>query len=410
MKIAFLFGIFPDEIYLEILTNSKGVIQYAADALQKSFIEGICSLIPDIEIFNLPYIGSYPLRYKRLYSPKAQSKYTTHNGNVVSVENIRFCNLTGIKMFCRYNESKYKLDKWCKENDGESKLIIVYAVHTPFLKACVDLKKKYGSSLKILLIVPDLPQYMGSNNSYFSRFIHDYNRKMLSKLYYEVDSFVLLSKYMKDILPVGNKKWTVVEGIFNNIQDDIIPNSRNFDLKLRYIFYSGTLAKRYGVLNLVEAFCMLKDPNYRLVICGAGNAENEIIDYARRDNRIQFMGQIPRIEVLKLQRQASLLVNPRTPEGEFTKYSFPSKTMEYLVAGVPVLLYKLPGIPEEYYQYCFALEDLGVEALANKITDILSLNIDVLEDIGSKARKFIIDKKTPIAQCEKVVELINSLK
>lgn len=36
MKIAFLFGFFPKEIYSEIIVNSKGVIQYAADALQKS--------------------------------------------------------------------------------------------------------------------------------------------------------------------------------------------------------------------------------------------------------------------------------------------------------------------------------------------------------------------------------------
>ena len=45
--------------------------------------------------------------------------------------------------------------------------------------------------------------------------------------------------------------------------------------------------------------------------------------------------------------------------------------MEYLASGIPTLIYKLPGIPDEYYQYCFSLEDLGVEALANKMMDII---------------------------------------
>ena len=38
-------------------------------------------------------------------------------------------------------------------------------------------------------------------------------------------------------------------------------------------------------------------------------------------------------------------VNPRQNNEEFTKYSFPSKTMEYLASGVPVVAYKLDGIP-----------------------------------------------------------------
>ena len=65
--------------------------------------------------------------------------------------------------------------------------------------------------------------------------------------------------------------------------------------------------------------------------------------------------------------------------------------------------------PDEYYRYCFSLEDLGVEALANKMMDILRLDCNELIRIGLEARRFILDKKNPISQCEKVITLINSL-
>ena len=102
-----------------------------------------------------------------------------------------------------------------------------------------------------------------------------------------------------------------------------------------------------------------------------------------------------------------LLVNPRTPEGDFTKYSFPSKNMEYLASGVPALLYRLPGIPDEYYEYCFSLSETGVEALRDMLENIISRTEDELEQMGRKARQFILNDKNPQKQVEKIIDLIS---
>jgi hypothetical protein len=63
MKLSLLFGIFPPHIYDTIVSNSTGGIQYAADALQKSIIAGLGALDVDFNIFNLPFVGSYPKRF-----------------------------------------------------------------------------------------------------------------------------------------------------------------------------------------------------------------------------------------------------------------------------------------------------------------------------------------------------------
>ena len=179
--------------------------------------------------------------------------------------------------------------------------------------------------------------------------------------------------------------------------------------EIKQILYTGTLARRYGIMNLLHAFNKMQVANIKLVICGSGDCESEILKAAYSNPNIIFKGLIEREQILLLQRQATLLVNPRTSEGAFTKYSFPSKTMEYLASGTPTLLYKLSGIPNEYYDYCFTIESNNtVEHLSKEMERILSLDSDLLNNIGKKARGFILNEKNPRKQCEKIFRLINN--
>ena len=164
-------------------------------------------------------------------------------------------------------------------------------------------------------------------------------------------------------LNIGERPWVRIEGIFNANKNNDFLEKENF----KTILYSGTLAKRYGVLNLLDAFSLIKNKEYRLWICGDGDGSGEINERAKNDSRIINFGQIPREEVLKRQQRATVLVNPRTSEGEFTKYSFPSKIMEYLASGTPCIMHRLAGIPKEYFDYCFISENETPLGLYNTI-------------------------------------------
>ena len=52
-----------------------------------------------------------------------------------------------------------------------------------------------------------------------------------------------------------------------------------------------------------------------------------------------------------------------------SKYFFPSKMMDYLASGTPTISTKLKGIPEEYFNYCFTIENGDPKTLKNKITN-----------------------------------------
>lgn len=401
MSTLLLLGLFANTDKNEIVANSTGVIQYAAHALQNSILTGISQLRDDVEIINLPYIGSYPYRYKKMYYKGSAS----FEESGVAGTNVGFNNLFVYKLYSRYFNTKKAVMKWAAKQQGD-KFVLVYALHTPFIKAVVEVKKVYPD-LHICLIVPDLPEFMGTSTSFAKTLYSKKNKALINDLICYADSFVLLSKYMVEGLNIGDKPWTVVEGIFNP-KDQSIENISNVsaESEKKQIFYSGTLARRYGIMNLVDAFMSLKHEDIELVICGNGDTREGIIEKSEEDSRIIYKGQLPREEILALQQSAFLLVNPRTAEGEFTKYSFPSKTMEYLASGTPTLLYRLLGIPDEYYDYCFSLDSSSIEDLANKMDEIIKMDPKVLKGMGEKAREFILTEKNPVKQCEKITKLL----
>lgn len=395
-NVALLMGLYPKAIYDKIINDSITMPQYAADALQKSFVVGISDKV-QTTVINLPYVGSFPKRYRSLFVPSVKC-----NEYGAGIRSLRYCNLTYIKNFSRIRVAFHALKEWVEENP-KNRTIVIYAIHLPFLMAVAKLKKMVPD-LKLIQIVPDLPEYMNSKPSR----LHSLSYRKSSDYYSIIDGWVLLSKYMTDKLNVTDKPWVVIEGIYNPMDTPVNYTEENSNSVFR-IFYGGSLSRRYGIMNLVNAVASSSNKNLELVICGNGDTYNEIAMLSRKDSRIKLLGSIPRQEVLKQIRTANLLVNPRTNEGAFTKYSFPSKTMEYLSSGVPTLLYRLPGIPEEYYNYCFSLEKNGVDVLQTEIERIVSLPKEYLSEVGEKAKCFILETKNPEAQCEKLISLIGQI-
>lgn len=393
----FLGGLFPKEKLREIEQNSIGVIQYAANAFQWSIIDGLVKQNIDISIVNLPYVGSYPSLYKKLHIKSDMFEYAPGRKGY----NVGFNNLKGYKNFDRFLKAR----KFLQDNiTDKTEVLFVYALHIPFLAAALSAKKRF-KGLKICVIIPDLPEFMGDINFYrriLIKCVNKYIKKVLKKF----DCFVFLTKQMADYLELKDKPNIVLEGIFN-IGDDEQCNEKNPEI---VVMYSGTLAMRYGIGLLLEAFKKLKNENYRLWIIGDGDGLKTVEEYSKYDSRIIYYGQLTRKEVLVLQKKASILVNPRTSEGNFTKYSFPSKTMEYLASGTPTILFPLEGIPDEYFKYCFTVDKISAECLKDMIIKVGSLSVEERKTIGLKSREFILNNKNEIVQTRKIINLINVIK
>lgn len=397
---VFLSLMIPKELSNDVKQNSSNNMADAANALEHNLMQGLAeNLSVPPKIINVLPIGSYPQYYSELFVKKSKFKLCNRDNH----ENIGFCNIKFVRNYFIEKAVYDSLEAYCKKKSGNI-VICIYSASLCFLSAVEKLKDKFPNII-VCDIIADLPGMtnLSSNKSVLLQWYIDYQaKKALNKLKC-VDCFVLLTKQMASYLHI-NKPYCVVEGIASETQE-----LRLEEHKEKIILYTGTLHKKFGVMNLVSAFCKINNNEYRLVICGIGDSENEIKKVAESDHRISFLGQLPRNEVLRLQRKATVLVNPRQNNEEFTKYSFPSKTMEYLSSGIPVIAYKLDGIPDEYDEYLQYVEDDTIDGLKNKLIELCEMSDEKRQKIGGAGRSFVLKEKNSRVQVKKIVDLINSL-
>lgn len=398
MNIIFITGLYPQEIRSEIEDNTKCGIDNAANELQSGFVKGLDNYY-QIKLLNLPFIGSYPLLYKKPFLSTFDFAHTTGAKDI----NIGFLNLPLIKLFHRYYKVKKELEKALTKSN-EKTIIIIYSIQIPFLIAAIVAKCKFQNT-HICLIVPDLLEFKSDSTNIFYKARNIIESIILKKHIKDVDTFVLLSKYMANALGISKKPWVQIEGIYTPT------DSYEKVIKEQYktIMYSGTLASRYGIMNLINAFIKINSNNYRLWICGKGDCQKEIENISVSDKRITYFGQLAHEEVLILQKKATVLINPRTSEGMYTKYSFPSKTMEYLASGTPTIMHRLIGVPEEYFKFCYVANEENAEGLKNTILFVCEKDQIELNEFGRNASKFILENKGPIVQVEKLYKMLNEI-
>ena len=388
----------------EILAKSKGIVHYAANKLQWNLIDGFMNIDEiSLEVISAPFVGTYPKEYNDLFI----KRYNYIYNNTVRCKSVSFCNLWGYRNISRKKSLKKEMQEFILQ-EASNKVIVVYSPHTPFLQAAVYAKQK-EPSIHICLIVPDLPQFMNLNRkkSFIYSKLKEIDIKIFEKNSNYIDSFVLLTEPMKDVLKVKKRPYVVVEGMVN-ILDTVFDEKCIREESVKTVVYTGTLNEKFGVVNLVKAFHEIDNPNVVLKICGRGDSETLIKEYAKKDNRIHFLGQISNEEAVNLQKNATVLVNPRQNNEEFTKYSFPSKNMEYLLSGNPVIAYKLDGIPDEYDDYFFYVENNSLESLSSKINEVLNLSIQERYEFGKKAKEFVIKKKNNIEASLKIFNMIKN--
>lgn len=396
MKIIFLSGIITNLQREFINKNSIGRIQYAADSLQHGFINGLSKCMAEnMLVLNLPFVGSYPKKFKRVYFQNSNDTI-----NKSEIKTIGFLNLLIIKHFSRTLLALKGLLKYTPRNSW----IVVYSTHPPFLIssiACKFIRK----DVRLCLIVPDLPDHMGAKFG-----LQGLINKVFINLFYRIikhfDCYALLTEQMIERLGVEKSKCVIIEGIsakaFEKIEDYNISNNS------KSLLYTGSLDERYGIKNLVNAFTELEDKNINLWICGEGDSRIFVETKAKIDNRIKYFGQVDRLESIKLQHRATVLINPRLPGDEYTKYSFPSKIMEYMSTGRPVIMYRLPGIPNDYFEHCFVPADFTTEGLKNCITTVLKMDDLQLNLIGKSARNYVLSNKNPVTQANKLINLLSN--
>lgn len=102
-------------------------------------------------------------------------------------------------------------------------------------------------------------------------------------------------------------------------------------------------------------------------------------------------------------------MNVRNPKDDFTAYSFPSKTIEYMSSGTPLLTSRLPGIPQAYFDCCYTISGNDVAEIKSALETIMGYSDEVRRDMGKRARAYIYENKTAFRQAERVLNFIEHI-
>ena len=394
MKRLFLCGVHEEKYNKEIIKNSRVNVEFSANSFQLKMIQGFKQNGVPIEIISAPFLSSYPKEYKKIKFKKFS------NPSSEGINYIPFNNIWGLRNISRKKNCYKSLNKFIKEDDS-SKIIYVYSVHTPFLEAAVK-AKKIDSRIKICLIVLDLPQYMNLSKRPNPLYVilKKFDSKRFYKLNKYVDSYMLLTQQMANPLEANNKPHLIVEGIYEE---------KNYNRKInkipKQILYAGKLETEFGILNLINAFKLIDDPEAKLIICGSGEAKKNVEKAIINDNRITYKGQISPDEAKELMLVSNVLVNPRQNNSDFTKYSFPSKTIDYLSTGNAVVGYELDGIPKQYEDFMFYVPDDSVEALKNTILKAMYASEKECETRAKKAMNYFRDELL----CSRIIKKLRDI-
>ena len=394
MKILYISTVNSKRKYKDLFASANGALHHSIQKFHQLIISGLKENDNDVTVLSGLQISSKTVNKRIFLAEKEKEEDISYLYPFI-------LNFPGLKQLCTIFSFIFFFIFWFFRNKKE-KNVIIDAAYVSVAPIMVFLCKLFN--VKCTCVVADIYNYMTLkvNVTQKRTFFEKISCRICNYCWKNYDNFVLLTEQMNDVINPLNKPYLVMEGLVDN--DYTLP--LKVSKRKNAIMYAGGLTERYGVKLLIDAFNEWGNNEFELWLCGAGDLEKYITTI--NNPKIKYFGVLTQEEVTKLEQQATLLVNPRFTNEEYTKYSFPSKNMEYMLSGTPVLTTKLSGMPKEYYDYVYLLEDETKEGLINKFNELLF--DDSILDTGKKAQDFVINNKHNVIQTNRIITKIKEIK
>lgn len=372
MDIIYMGLMFCDDSLKDEFKTKRRKVSMAPHKFQTNLIRGIDEQEGiNLSVINVPPTGSFPANNKKLFS----KQYRWGRDN----QQISYINLPWIKH--KIQEKKlYKCVKG-KIKQSRATFLMVYSLYEPFLKVARSVKKE-NPEIHVCVIHTDAVPGRDDMDKYMTKAAKRRGDRAI-KLLRCAESFILLSKNLVDPMEVAERPYLILECICDEKQQ-LAKKAKRKDVFL----YTGEVSREFGLCELAKAF--QQTPDLQLWICGDGDARNEIQELCTQTGNIRYFGYVAPEKIKTLQDECAYLINPRRPSGTYTKYSFPSKTAEYMMTGKPVIMYKLEAIPDEYDQYVNYLTEDTPQGIAKEIQSIKNLDYESLLRKAQNGREHML--------------------
>lgn len=398
MKILYLGYLLPEEDY----KNNKA-LSFAAGRFERGFINSL-SKYAGVETITIePALKRFP---KGKFWIKKREELSLIDRKTKS-KSLGYINFPFLKHICLYAGMWRNIQKWKKKYPEETKAIISYNADVPIIQ--IGLRAERGG-VHYIPILADIPYYddvEGQENTSLARKLSKIGYESQYKNLPRLKQAVVLNKNVAEdfCLP----KYLLIEGAITEAetQSGIICSSI---AERKNVFYCGLLGPFHGTDSLIEAAKEL--PNVSFMICGRGEspAYTSVVKKADKElKNFHYFGEVDNKRLRELQTEADLMVIPHPIGLRQLKYQFPSKLMTCMATGVPVLMTKLPGLPDEYTKYVSFIDGDSGNSIAKGIREFFSIELEKRLQMGRNARDFVLKNKTWDTQAERIIKFVESI-
>jgi glycosyltransferase involved in cell wall biosynthesis len=361
--------------------------------------KGLAGACGELTIISFPTVAAYPNGPDLIF--KKHEYCIDNNIHIVSAPmiNIQLLKQRSI------NQIAYKyVKKWLQSIKEEKKIVLIYSDYPPYANACRKACSE-DSNASCVLVMTDLPTYSLTKHKLtpYSWMMCRRDRER-ERNYSKFDAYIVLTRYMIDKMGITERPNIVVEG-FADPSQFAFEEEKN-DRKT--MMYAGALSNIYNIRTLVDAIRKTTcDADFWFF--GDGDQKEYVVAAAKQDSRIKYFGKVSRNELLHAQKKAHILISAKSSNDEHTKYAFPSKILEYMTSGTAVLTTKVMGIPDEYFDYVYTIEDESIKGMAATIEMVFEKKACDLAVKGQEAVQFVSAEKNYRKQGERIVAFLKSI-
>lgn len=404
LEIAFVGSVVPDD-----LCQQLDACSFAGNKYQLGILKGLESALSQpLHVISVKPVAMFP-RNRIICSRGAE--YDVYG--LSQIELIPFLNILILKQITIMLTIFQHLAIWLwKNRKAKKRIILVYNVFSPYSLAVLSATTIFGGTP--VAVIADLPYDLYDFKGIMRGFLQKIDSSIQASSISRFSAIIPLTRYIaEDFAP--ELPALVIEGGVDNSTLEILdtkyrPTLSTLTANEKIVLYSGSINEINGIDLLIEAFRSLPDSEYRLHIFGRGPLEPLLNKAMNEDKRIFYSEVISNQEMIRRQSQATVLVNPRPSSySNITRYTFPSKVLDYIASGRPVISTALPGIPEEYYPFLHLLKDETPAGLAKLIQDVCTANPNELEKHSRDAMDFVMREKNWNRQGKKVYDFLNNL-
>ncbi len=225
----------------------------------------------------------------------------------------------------------------------------------------------------------------------FSKFFKIYYKLIMPFIIRRADHIITVSNYSKDTIikfyPNSKEKITTIY-LGSNKQFQQIATIE----KKNQILYVGSMNERKNFTGVLQAFNLLNDNNYKLMMVGEFHTNFKIdtqskalIEDAKENSNIVFRSGIEDKELIRIYNESKLFIFPSFYEG------FGLPVLEAMSCGTPVVCSKGSSLPEVGGDTVLYCDPYDIEDIKNKIASVLyneKLSKKMIEDALLRTKAF----------------------